>query len=144
MQPAPVKPSRDASVVLAFGDGEYRFRLRLGELRKLEEARNAGVIEIAARLAGERWRVDDVIETLRFGLMGGGKSDVEAAKLIRLYVEETPLAHHVLTAAAVITGALYGFPDDPIPEPDDTKAQAPAAAAGAASSPSPPSTEPAA
>jgi hypothetical protein len=137
------RASRDASVTLLFGDGDHVFRLGLGELRKLEEARGAGAIEVMARIAAERWRVDDVIDTLRFGLIGGGKTDVDAAKLLRLYVEPTPLMHHAATALAVLTGALYGFPSDPIAEPADTKVEAPGPAAGGADTfHSPPSTAP--
>jgi hypothetical protein len=135
------RASRDASVEVFLGDGEHRFRLALGELRKLEERRGTGPLALLARLVQGDWRVDDVIDTLRFGLIGGGKTDQEAAALLRAFVEPQPLARHALTAALVLGAALHGAPDDPIAEPADSQSEAPPAASGAAS-PSPQSTAP--
>ncbi len=126
-------PARDAGVTLLFGDGEHLFRLRLGELRKLEEARRAGCMEILKRLHESRWFADDVVDVLRWGLIGGGKTPEETARLISLYVEPAPLGGHVLIATAVLAAVLVGVPDDPIPEPEASQGnlQAPAATTGA-------------
>ena len=48
------------------------FRLRIGELRELEDKRNAGSFELYRRLGDGTCRFDDIRETLRLGLIGGG------------------------------------------------------------------------
>lgn len=106
--------SRDASVVLAFGDGDYLFRLAWGELAKLQEACDAGPFVVMQRLKDGSCRLDDISEVIRWGLIGGGLSPVEATKLIRLYVEGRPPAESRMTAYAVMAAGCLGAPEEQI------------------------------
>jgi len=97
----------------AFGSEEQAFRLRVGEWRDVEKACDAGLGEIAARLAPlaslvelggtaavggamaaiaagglGRARLDDVRATLMHGLIGGGRTSTEAGALVRLVFDE--------------------------------------------------------
>ncbi len=63
-----------ATVVrLAFANGKYPFRLGGGEIRELQRVCDAGPMEIHRRLLSGTWRIDDVTETLRQGLLGAAR-----------------------------------------------------------------------
>lgn len=130
--------SRNAAITFAWADGEYAFRLAIGQLRSLQEKCDAGPGEILARVISGRWKLDDLRETIRLGLIGGGMEPVPAMKLVREYVDERPLMESVLPARVILMAALVGPADEPV-----GKAEAPAAATETAGSTSPPSTAPA-
>lgn len=106
--------SADASVTFAWADGEHRFRLAIGQLRELQEKCGAGPLEILDRLATRRWHVDDVRETMRLGLIGGGLEPFKALALVRHYIDDRPLMESVPAAQAVLMAALVGVPDDDV------------------------------
>lgn len=110
-----VKPSRHALAEFAWGDGPQRFRLGIGQLRELQEKTNCGPMELLNRLHRGTWRLDDVRETLRLGLIGGGKEPMVALSLVARYVDERPLAENVPPAQAVLSVLLFGDgEDDPV------------------------------
>lgn len=131
--------SRGAEVSLSCWDGEHQFRLRIGELRQLQEKCDAGPMHIARRLADGSWLLDDIRETIRLGLIGAGIKQQDALRLVSEHVDSVPLIQNVVTAQAIILAAVMGVEDEPVGE-------APAAGEGNASneesSPSPPSTAP--
>ncbi len=135
--------SRNAAVRLDWADGEYAFRLGLGEIEELQEKCDCGPYVILQALAGGTWRIAMIRETLRLGLVGGGMAAPAALKLIRRYVDDKPWAHNVAHATAVLQAAVLGAPDGEQP------GKAGAARAGVESisptesSPSPPTTAPA-
>lgn len=136
--------NRNAVVDLDFGDGSYRFRLGMGELEELQEATGVGPYNCLRRLLAGDWHVQDVRDTLRLGLIGGGLSANEALKKTRRYVDERPdWIRNATLAIAVLSAALAGAPE----EQSSKKGDAPTAEAEGASSPtdaspSAPSTEP--
>jgi hypothetical protein len=95
-----------------WGDGEHRFRLRIGELRELEAKRDSSHGEIWIRLASMKGRVDDIYEVLRLGLIGGGMGPVMALGLTAKYVVPTMFTQNTITARMVLQHALYGDMDD--------------------------------
>lgn len=103
--------SRNASITLAWADGEYLFRLGLGQIEELQEACDAGPFVILNHLIAGTWRVKMVRETLRLGLIGGGMQPTQAFKLIQRYHDELPWAHNVKQASAVLHAAVLGAPD---------------------------------
>lgn len=104
--------SHDASVSFDWADGHYRFRLPIEQLLELQVKCDAGPPEIHARLASARWRVEDLRETIRLGLIGGGLTPVKALELTRAYVDQRPLHESVNPAFAILTAALVGVPGD--------------------------------
>lgn len=106
-------------VELAWGDGNHRFRLSIAELEELQEKCDAGPAYILTRLATQRWRTQDVFETLRLGLIGGGLSPPESLALVKRYGHDRPVAESVLPAIAVLSAAIQGAPDEPLDD-DDT------------------------
>jgi hypothetical protein len=106
--------SRDASITLTWGDGDHHFRLGWGEIAKLQEACDAGPFVILDRLRSGTCRLEDISAVIRWGLIGGGKAPAEAAKLVRLFVEDRPPAENRLTAYAVMGAGCHGAPEEQI------------------------------
>jgi hypothetical protein len=105
--------SRDAAITFTWGDGEHRFRLGIGELRELQEKVDAGPSWLYARIEAGMWRVDDLREPIRLGLIGGGMKPELAARLVRTYVEGRPLYESVVPAMKVLAAAVAGAEDEP-------------------------------
>lgn len=103
--------SRSGQVSFEWADGEHTFALKIGQLIELQEKCDAGPPLILARLSGSAWRVSDVRETIRLGLIGGGMSPTDALKLTVRYVDERPLAESAMPANVILAAALYGAPE---------------------------------
>jgi hypothetical protein len=104
--------SRDASVTFDWADGTFTFRLGIGQIRELQEKCDAGPSVVLRRLAEDAWFVDDLIHTIRLGLIGGGATPAEALKLVRRYVEQRPLEESRSPATIILGAALYGAGDE--------------------------------
>lgn len=132
--------SRNGSVNLAWADGEYAFRLGIGEIEELQEKCDCGPYMVMQHLMAGTWRLAHIRETLRLGLIGGGLKPIEASKLIGRYVDQRPLAENIKHALAVIQAAVLGAPDGEKPgKAKAAKAKAPSSQTE--SSLSPPTTE---
>ena len=130
--------SRTARVTLAFGDGEYDFRLGIAERRDLQEKTGVGLLTLHRRLVDGGWRNEDAREVMRCGLIGAGMAPPDARALVIRWCDERPLMESIIPAALVVQAALYGGPEvEPV-----GKADAPAAAPEMTAPTSPPSTEP--
>lgn len=105
--------SLSARISFDWADGESTFRLGVGELLELQEKCDAGPAQIVARLEDGTWRVQDLRETLRLGLIGGGMTPTDAMVKVRRYVDARPLMESVDPARAVLLAALLGFGDRP-------------------------------
>lgn len=131
--------SGDGGVTFDWAGEERTFRYRLGEIKRLQTATNAGPQELLRRFTTGTWRIDDLRETIRLGLEGAGVSASEAGRLLRDYVDPPkPLLDSVLVAARILEGLLAGVPDDPIPKSEAAENADPSSRTE--SSPSPPST----
>ena len=84
---------------LVWKGGEHPFWLRIGELRALQQHCDAGPFWVYGRLISGQWRVEDVRETLRLGLIGGGMSEKDAGKLVDQSLEEFDFLRHRVVAA---------------------------------------------
>lgn len=132
---------------LHFGDGEYLFDLKLPQLAELQEKRGCGVFALYARVLKGRFLIDDtvvgiphegecyaedLIETVRLGLIGGGRGLVDGAeievtaltakKLVERYCHQAPLREVWSTAAAILTARIEGFTPPKKAEPADEPA----------------------
>ncbi len=102
---------------LIWAGGEHPFLLTIELLRALQTKCDAGPAFILQRLSTGQWRVDDVIQTIRLGLEGGGASKQEALMLVRQYVEDEPITGSVQLAHSILAASLFGVDDDPVGEP---------------------------
>lgn len=122
-----------SKIELTWHGGCHDFALRLGELRQLQDTCGAGPEEVLNRLRNGQWRVNDVIEPIRLGLVGSGElSSKEAGPLVINLIEQGfPLVDFKLIALAVLMAALVGVEDDPLADPlADTTPQPTAETAG--------------
>lgn len=118
---------------LPFADGEYRFALGLAQLHELQAKCKVGIGQLYARVLQGRvpdqpdighplyatYHVDDLYETIRQGLIGGGEGRVDgqpvtvttmrANELVERYVHPAPLAEAWKVAAAILFAKIEGF-----------------------------------
>lgn len=132
------QPSRHGDLEAPWADGIHKFRLPIGQLRELQEKTDCGPMELVNRLLRGTWRVDDVRETIRLGLIGGGTEPTRALSLVMRYVDARPLAESVPMAQAILSVLLFGLEED---KPHRGKAPAKGKASRTEGSPSPTSTE---
>ena len=108
-----------------FAGEERAFRIRLGEIRRIEAKCECGIGLVLGRLSramllmkelggaqafasGIDLRADDVRTTLYEGLVGAGMSGPDATKLVRAEIDDRGLRgviEHVGTAMAVLWGS---------------------------------------
>lgn len=107
---------------LVWEGGEHPFFLRIGELRALQKRCEAGPLAIYMRLVSSSWLVDDVIETVRLGLIGGGMDDRAARDMVDHHIHDKrgALVAHVPLACLILHHSVVdgGDKDDPVGKPD--------------------------
>lgn len=122
-------------VDLKFADGEYRFALGLSQIHELQTKCGIGIGGLYARVLQGRvpdqpevghplyaaYHVDDLIETVRQGLIGGGEGRVNrepvkvtpqrANELVDRYVlgDDVPLSDLWALAAAILYAKIEGY-----------------------------------
>lgn len=110
--------SRDASIDLVWPDQERKFRLGLGELREMQEkCGNRGPMTIVNALTMGTWLVDDIVQPIRLGLIGGGMSQGDAAKLVQTHLGSGRLKEGIFVAQAIVMCAITGPPDEKLEPP---------------------------
>jgi hypothetical protein len=108
--------NRDARVELDWADGTYTFRLPWAQLIELQEKTDCGPYVVLNRLYSNQWRMEDITNVIRLGLIGGGMVPVEALKKVRTYVEERPPLENVMYAQAILAAGLQGAPEEKVGE----------------------------
>lgn len=103
---------RKAEVTFPWGDGNHTFRLPVDAILELQEKTDAGPYELLERFRNKTWRVQDLRETVRLGLIGGGMIPMKALSLVTRYVDKRPLAENVPACLMILTAAVLGVPGD--------------------------------
>lgn len=107
--------SANGTRTIIWSNGEDQFCLaKIGLLLDLEAKCNAPIGVIFGRLGSGNFSVNDIRETIRLGLMGGGRTPAQAMDIVKIHVDGNPLASSVLTAYAIIEAVMVGVPDDPV------------------------------
>lgn len=101
---------------LIWQGGEHPFYLGISELRALQEKCDAGPAFIKMRLEKELWFVDDIVQPIRLGLIGGGMDNAQAASLVKKHVEGEYLTQSVVLALAIMMSVLYNPEGDAVGE----------------------------
>lgn len=107
---------RDARVSFDWADGTYSFRLAWGQLGELQEKCDAGPYVVLQRLHSGSWRIEDITNIIRLGLIGGGMEPSPALKLTRAYVEARPPMENLIPAQVILSAALMGAPEEKVGE----------------------------
>lgn len=154
------------ALTLAFADGEYLFDLRLPQLAELQE-KCGPVFKVYSRVLRGRYVVDgevfglaiegeafadDLFETIRLGLIGGGEGIVNGAAvkvsaltakaLVERYCHAAPLRDSWAVAAAILAARIEGYSPPKKAEPAKKPATKKSRSTSRKSSPTAPSSEP--
>jgi hypothetical protein len=76
--------------------------------RGIHGANGSSVGAVLTRFETGSYTIDDVEQVLTLGLIGGGKSRAEAAKLIADHVSTAPIADNAGTAAGILVALFMG------------------------------------
>lgn len=135
---------------LPFADGVYLFDLKLPQMAELQEKRGP-IFEVYGRVLQGRYIIsgrsvsstiegkafaEDLFETVRLGLIGGGRgvvgeqeievSALSAKTLVERYCHPAPLKETWAVAAAVLGARIEGFePPKKAPPADEPAPEAP-------------------
>jgi hypothetical protein len=123
----------DGSVELPWPDQVRTYRLRLGELRELQEKCNKGPMELRNDLLSGRWRVDDIFQTIRLGCIGAKMNSTEALLFAERHCGPGKLSEAIAPALMIISAAMTGPPDDEIEPPKGAPGKTLPATAGSSS-----------
>ena len=140
-------------IELHFGDGDYLFRLNLAGINAIQDKCGAGIGAVWQRLAASRFnyvndndeqigfgvaeaaafKIEDIIEPIRQGLIGGGMGTVDGApvtvtpllanKLVQTYVIDRPLSEAWSVAFAVMSALIEGYDPPKKKEPRKPRAK---------------------
>jgi hypothetical protein len=112
----------NGEVELTWGDGQHKFNVaKIKSAVELEEKCNAGVATIFQRMRDSTWYMNDVRETLRIGLIGGGATPDVALRLINRYCDDRPWAESLQPAMVVLMAAMLGVPGDEVGKKQETE-----------------------
>lgn len=97
--------------------GEHEFALDLGALRALQASCDAGPEQIMRRIMSGAWRVNDLFDTIRLGLITSGEmKSAEAAEFVTGLFNQHPVSLFREVAQVILFAALIGVEDDPLGE----------------------------
>ncbi|MCG5483658.1 MAG: gene transfer agent family protein [Sinorhizobium meliloti] len=106
--------SRDGSCELPFNGQRTIFKLAWRELMKIQEACDAGPYVVLDRLVSGRWRLQDISEVIKWGLIGGGMPQGDALKLVENEVEGRPPVENLAIAQQVLGAGVVGAPEEEV------------------------------
>ena len=113
--------TRPTAHAATFAGRNRIFDLRIDEIGQLETLCGSGIGAIYTRVATLQFRLSDVRETIRLGLIGGGLAGSHADLLVEQNVdgrpvnESVPLAYSILKC--LFDGIADATKDDPPGEP---------------------------
>ena len=101
-----------------FGDGEHTFALTDDMIAELERLADLGIGALYLRAVNMQFKLADLIEVIRLGLIGGGPTPERAAQLVDAYARNTPIDALYPLALDVLDARWGGAADqEPDPEP---------------------------
>lgn len=107
---------------LNWADGTYQFNIaKIKCVLELEEKCDAGVAQIFKRIMDGTWKINDIRETLRLGLIGGGMVPDKAMRLISRYCDDRPWQESLQPAIAVLLAAMVGVQGDEVGKKQETE-----------------------
>lgn len=96
-------------IEMAFGDGDHLFRLKLRQIAELQEKCKAGIGTIYRRVMTGEYYIEDVTETVRLGLIGGGMDATKARLLMERYFDDLPVDAKWKHAIAILSACVVGY-----------------------------------
>lgn len=109
--------TRDATVRdVLVGEGQFDLRLDIDELIHLQEITSYGPMALLQRFRDGNWFVNELTQTIRLALVGGGMKPADAFNVVKRNVTSAYLLDYVPIAMTVMHAALIGVTDDPVGE----------------------------
>lgn len=108
---------RPREIILDFADGKYPFRLTNLMIAEVQTKCGAGIGLVYRRVTSGIYELEDLIETIRHGLIGAGLDGVRAGELISRYGGEMggDALHRI--ALAILHTFMHGYVSE---DGDDT------------------------
>lgn len=106
--------SRDGSCEVPFNGQRTMFKLAWRELMKIQEACDAGPYVVLDRLVSGRWRLQDISEVIKWGLIGAGMPQGDALRLVETEVEGRPPLENLVIAQTVLGAGVFGAPEEDV------------------------------
>ncbi|EJL57968.1 hypothetical protein PMI09_00673 [Rhizobium sp. CF122] len=106
--------SRDGSSEVPFNGRRTFFKLTWRELMKIQEACDAGPYVVLDRLVSGRWHLQDIAEVIKWGLIGGGLSQMDALELVESEVEGRPPLENLVVAQKVLGAGVIGSTEEEV------------------------------
>ena len=75
-----------------FGDGQKRFALTDPMITELERITDTGIGALYLRIVASQFRLVELSEIIRLGLIGAGTNPQEAMRLVDTYAKDRPLS----------------------------------------------------
>jgi hypothetical protein len=114
----------NGTIVLNFAGQERAFNLALlGVALEHQELCDAGPQAVLNRILAGNWRIQDLRETVRLGLIGAGMKPNEAMVLVRRWVDNKPWAETVPYARLIMMAAIVGVAGDDVGKAPADRAQ---------------------
>ena len=133
--------SRDGSCEVVFNGQRTQFKLAWRELMKIQEACDAGPYVVLDRLVSGRWRLQDISEVIKWGLIGAGMPQAEALKLVESEVQGRPPLENLVIAQTVLGAGVVGAPEEEVGKKSEAASQEGSNLSRTESSDLPPSSE---
>lgn len=115
---------RETHIERPFRGKMRRFYLGIPQMQEVEKLTGFGIGEIAMRLSTHRYGSEEIYQTIRLALEGGGTSTVEATALL-IPCQAEPVADFTDLATEIVAARLYGV----APAGEDDAPEAPASEA---------------
>ncbi|NBB07855.1 gene transfer agent family protein [Pseudomonas monteilii] len=115
--------SRDGSCELAFNGQMTPFKLSWRELMKIQEACDAGPYLVLDRLLSGRWRLQDISEVIKWGLIGAGMPQAEALKIVETEVQGRLPLENLVIAQTVLGAGVVGAPEEEVGKKSEAASQ---------------------
>lgn len=104
-----------AEVTAEWAGGEHLFRLTVPMVLELEQKCAAPFGTVFGRVQSGAFTIDDLMHTVRLGLIGGGTKPQDVAALMRSYAyPERPLSELMVLARVILQASMFGFEVAPI------------------------------
>lgn len=91
-----------------FGTEERNFTLTDPMIAELERLTETGIGALFSRVVRSDFRLPDLVETIRLGLIGGGTNPQEAAQLVDTYAKHRPLGEILPLALDILDARWSG------------------------------------
>jgi Phage tail tube protein, GTA-gp10 len=105
-------------VTKSWADGEYTFRLREAEMKAIQSNAKTGLYTVFKRIMTGDAYIEDLTETIRLGLIGGGTDPKDAKRLVNDYVLQPQRFNEALDLAQeIFSTSLEGYWGEELPNP---------------------------